>query len=487
MSLHSTDYLSGLFLELKALPQETGWVEFKHNNADPEEIGEYISALSNSATLAGKANGYLIWGVDDATHDLVGTTFRPQQCKKGNEELESWLLRLLTPKIQFAFHTLQVHEHWVVILEISRAAHNPVQFQGIEYIRVGSYKKKLKDYPEKERELWRMFDTTPFEELIALEHVSEVDVVKLLDCPAYFDLLALPLPENRKGILARLADDGMIRPCDAGGWNITNMGGILFSKKLDEFKGLRRKAVRVVVYKSNNRLETLREQVVTKGYASGFEGLIDFINSILPRNEVILKALRKDVPMYPELAVREMVANAIIHQDFFIGGSGPMIEIFSDRMEITNPGVPLVSTNRFLDCPPRSRNEILASFMRRVGICEERGSGVDKVVSQTEMYQLPAPMFEAVEQHTRVSLYAYKPLNTMGREERVRACYLHACLKYVNQEHMTNATLRQRFGIEEHNSAIASRIIRDAIAEEAIHLYDPAASRKYAKYVPFWA
>jgi len=206
----------------------------------------------------------------------------------------------------------------------------------------------------------------------------------------------------------------------------------------------------------------------------------------LPRNEVILKAFRKDVPMYPQLAVRELVANALIHQDLFVSGSGPMIEIFTDRMEITNPGTPLVSIQRFLDCPPRSRNEVLASFMRRVGICEERGSGIDKVVSETESFQLPAPMFESVEQHTRITLYAHKSLNDMGKDERIRACYLHACLKFVNREYMTNTSLRQRLGIEEQNSATASRIIRDTIADNLIRHYDPAASRKYAKYVPFW-
>ncbi len=89
---------------------------------------------------------------------------------------------------------------------------------------------------------------------------------------------------------------------------------------------------------------------------------------------------------YPELAIRELVANALIHQDFFISGAGPMVEIFENRIEITNPGSPLVSTARFIDTPPRSRNETLASMMRRFGICEERGSGIDKVITQVELY-----------------------------------------------------------------------------------------------------
>ncbi len=99
--------------------------------------------------------------------------------------------------------------------------------------------------------------------------------------------------------------------------------------------------------------------------------------------------------------------------------------------EITNPGRPLVKTDRFLDSPPKSRNEALASFMRRIGVCEERGSGVDKVIFQTEFYQLPAPLFEETDEHTRSVLFAHKDFKDMGKEDRIRACYLHACLQYV--------------------------------------------------------
>lgn len=84
-----------------------------------------------------------------------------------------------------------------------------------------------------------------------------------------------------------------------------------------------------------------------------------------------------------------------------------MIEIFSDRMEITSPGLPLIKTERFLDSPPKSRNETLASFMRRIGICEERGSGIDKVVFQTERFHLPAPAFETTNEHTRAVLFSH--------------------------------------------------------------------------------
>jgi predicted HTH transcriptional regulator len=245
--------------------------------------------------------------------------------------------------------------------------------------------------------------------------------------------------------------------------------------------------MRVVQYRGRNRVATLKEQVGSKGYASGFEGLIGFINGLLPSNEVIEQALRKSVPRFPELAVRELVANALIHQDFFLTGAGPMVEIFEDRIEITNPGVPLVDTQRFVDSPPRSRNESMAALMRRIGICEERGSGWDKVVFQTELYQLPAPLAEVADDHTRVVLFAPRALSRMDRTERVRAMYLHACLRYVSREYLTNTSVRQRFGIEPQNIAKASRLIAEAVDAGAIVPDDPAAAPKLMRYVPIWA
>lgn len=482
-----TEYLVGLVREFCKLPHETEWVEFKENNSDPQEIGEYLSALSNVSALVGKAFAYIIWGVRDSDHAIVGTKFSPSITKIGNEELENWLLRSLAPKIHFRFFEIIVDGLPLVLLEIERAIRQPVQFQGQEFIRVGSYKKRLKDFPERERALWRLFDKAPFESGVAAERLRDEEVLRLLDYPAYFDLMKRPLPENRDGLLAALADDKLISPCDAGGWNISNLGAVLFAKRLDDFAVLKRKPMRVIQYRGNSRIETLKEQVGTKGYANGFEGLISYVNGLLPSNEVVGQALRKQVPMYPELAIRELVANALIHQDFLMSGVGPMVEIFSDRIEVTNPGAPLVDTQRFVDTPPRSRNEGLASMMRRIGICEERGSGWDKIVFQTEFYQLPAPLPEQTDDHTRVVLFAHRLLTKMDKADRVRAVYLHACLRYVNREHMTNTTVRERFGIAEKNSATASRLIREAISAGYIVPYDSDAAPKLMRYLPIWA
>ena len=482
----SSEYLEGLLHELLALPRETEWLEFKESYAGPQDIGEYISALANSAALAGKAAAYLVWGIRDSDHAVVGTTFEPQAARKGNEELESWLLRLLEPKIDFHFFRMETEAGPVVLTEIARAIHHPVRFAGREYIRVGSYKKNLKDYPEKERALWRIFDRTPFEDGVAFERATEEDVVRLLDWQAYFDLLNQPQPGTRLGVLQTLSSDELIRRSNAGGWDITNLGAILFAKRLDDFRSLRRKAVRVIHYGGSGRLDALKEREETKGYASGFEGLNAYVHALLPENEIIEQALRRTVPMFPMPAVRELLANALIHQDFSIAGAGPMVEIFDQRMEITNPGAPLIRIERFVDAPPRSRNDKLASLMRRLNICEERGSGIDKVVLQVELFQLPAPLFEQPGEATRATLFAHKSLKEMGRQERIRACYFHACLNHVLGKLVTNSSIRQRFGIPGHNASTASRLLGEAVDAGVIAVESNGGTRN-RRYVPFWA
>ena len=480
--------LQALVRELTALSRETEWVEFKHNKAVPHEIGEYISALSNAAALYGKPSAYIVWGVEDETRRIIGTTFRPRRTKVGNEELENWLLTQLDPLIDVRIHEGDEGDTRLVLFEIQAAPNRPVCFKGEEYIRIGSYKKKLHDHPEKERELWRVFDRTPFENGLALEGATSDDVLSLLDYPEYFQLMNQPLPDNRRAILERLISENIISLGSGDKYEISNVGAILFSRNLRDFERLARKALRVIIYRGDSRVETVKEQTGGKGYAIGFKGAISYINDQLPQNEQIGQALRKEVRMYPEIAVRELVANALIHQDFGITGAGPMVEIFTDRMEISNPGQPLIDTLRFIDEPPRSRNEALAALMRRMNICEERGSGIDKVIFNVEVFQLPAPDFRVAGDSTVAVLYGPRKFAQMDREERVRACYQHACLQHVSGKRMTNSSLRKRLGIEDKNYPMASRIIKDSISAKLIKPYEERIrSKKDASYVPFWA
>ena len=484
---HSKGYLASLVGRLRALPDETEWVEFKVNNSMPEMIGERISALANGAALRGKAKAYMIWGIEDSSHAVVGTNFSGSAEKKGNEPLENWLNRLLNASVGFQFHDVDIDGRRVVVLEIDCASRSPVAFKSEEFIRVGSVTKKLKDIPEKERALWRVFDSERFESGIAAEWLNDDAVLAKLDYPAYFELLEMPIPSSYAAVLDAFRRDDLIADCEAGGWNITNLGAALFARKLGDFPSISRKAMRVVQYKGNSRFETIREQEIQSGYAVGFSGIVEHIMALVPTSETIVQSLRRSAPMFPDIAVRELVANALIHQDFLVRGAGPMVELFADRIEITSPGEPLVDTDRFVDSPPRSRNEALAALMRRFRICEERGSGIDKVVAQAEMFQLPAPLIEAPEGFTRVTMFAPKSLSAMDKGERVRACYMHACLRYVTSQPMNNTSIRERFGISAKRPDRASRLLAEALDAGQIVIRDPAAGTRIRTYLPYWA
>lgn len=482
-----TDIDLTLLLEgIIKLPKECEWVEFKQNYHSVEEIGERLSALSNGACLCNQAFGYLIFGVKDESHIIEGTDFNFHKVKKGNEEIEHWLLQRLSPRIDYKVYSFSYKNKKIVLIEIPSAANEPVSFMYEPYIRVGSITRKLRDFPEKARKIWKKEPPLAFEREGALTDLNEDDVIRLLDTQSYFDAFGLPYPTNRSAVIDKFLSEKLITKITEK-ILITNLGAILFAKNLNEFDKLKRKAPRVIVYDGKNKINTIKDSTGSKGYAIGFDALVSYINDQLPSNEAIKSAIRETVRVYPQLAIRELVANALIHQDFRITGTGPLIEVYIDRIEITNPGLPLITTNRFID-EYQSRNEDLASFVRRLGICEEKGSGVDKVVALSETFQLPAPDFQTLEKHTKAIMYAPKTLNAMDKKDRIRACYQHACLKYVSNDKMTNQSLRERFKIEDKNAAIASRIIKETIEEGLVKDEDEnSTSRKYARYIPFWA
>ena len=292
--------------------RETEWLEFKRDNDHPQLIGEYISALANSACLCNEPYGYLVYGIDNESLAVVGTNFQPHAAKgKGNEGLEPWLARQLSPRNDFRIETGRYDDLPVVVFRIEATFQTPVSFKNIAYIRVGEHKHKLRDHPEKERKIWKKGGKSIFEKGIALRNQSGDQVLSLIDYPAFFDLLGM-------------------------------------------------------------------------------------------------------------------------------------------------------------------------------NICEERGSGIDRAIDAIEVFQLPAPEFQGEETFTRVTLFAHKELRDMDRKDKIRACYQHCCLRWVCRDLMTNSSLRKRFGIDDRNYSMASRIIRSTLDDGLIKVSDPENKSNKKKYVPFW-
>ena len=450
-------------------------------------IGEDISALANSATLNDRDYAYLIWGVDDGSHEIVGTKVRLQLEKKGEQELENWLRYLLSKNADFEFYDTEVDGKHVELIRIHKALNEPVAFQKIDYIRSGSYTKKLNEFPTFRAQLWDKLRHSLFEDVRVKIDQRYEDIIRLLQVDAYFTLLKIPQPTEKDAVIHYLNEDRIIRKQDNGLYSITNLGALLFAKDLNEFARLGRKSMRVVQYKGKNRLLLQKEESFVQGYAVCFENIVRYVNALLPSNEDVNTVQLSTISKFPLPSIREAIANSLIHQDLYITGAAPVVEIFENRVEVTNPGTPLVDVLRIIDNPPKSRNEKLASLMRRLKMCEELGRGWDRMVLACEAQFLPAPRIDVFQDSTKVTLFSKIEFSNIPMEEKLWSCYLHACLMYVQGEVLTNKSLRDRFGVKETSAGSVSRLIKESVREKLIKPIDPDTAKRYMKYIPIWA
>lgn len=333
---------------LMALPRETEGLEFKEakKQYDFSQLYRYCVAIAN------EGGGRLILGVsDERPRRVVGT-----EAFRNPNEAQSRIL----DKLGFRVSVEEVADPdgRILIFHIpSRPTGSAYQLDGAYLMRCGENTTAMT-----EDRLRAIFDEGKPDWLseLACTDLASADVVRLLDTQSYFDLMKLPYPARRSAVLDRLERDHVIvKQTDA--YAVTNFGAILFAKKLDDFGDLGRKAPRVIVYEGTSKLKTRLEQPGAKGYAVGFQGLVDFIIAQTPTNEVIERAIRQQTKMFPDIAIRELVANALIHQDFRESGTSVVIEVYSDRIEISNPGRPFIPPERFID-EYQSRNERLADL-----------------------------------------------------------------------------------------------------------------------------
>lgn len=448
-------------------------LEFKEAKTqfDNRKLYEYCVALAN------EGGGLLLLGIaDKPPRPVVGTQAFRNPVEMAEKIFQAVGFRVDIEEV--------AHPDGRVLV-----FHIPSRPRGTAYHHEGKYLMRSGEslVPMSEDQLRRIFSEGKPDWLE--EHTKkELDaqqVVELLDTQTFFEMLKFPYPKEREGVIDRLVQERLI-DATGGAYSIRRLGALLLAKRLEDFPDIMRKAARVVVYTGTSKMETRIDRSGTRGYAVGFRGMVRFVMEQLPQNEVIEDAIRKEVKLLPETVIRELLANALIHQDFAEGGTSVMVEIYGNRVEISNPGDPVVPVERFID-GYQSRNERLADLMRRLGICEEKSSGIDKVVQAAELFQLPAPDFRADLRRTNVTIYGPKDFEEMDRSDRTRACYQHCALKWVMSERMTNQSLRERFRLPEAKSAIVSQIIAVTVEAGLIKSDERVgASRKFARYLPFW-
>lgn len=479
--------VKALVIELCKLTSEQSWVEFKHDNFKPDMIGEDISAIANAAALDHRDCGYMVWGVSDETHQIVGTSDDLQTLKKGNEELENWLRHQLSENADFESVKVMIDGKRVVVVRISAAILTPVAFNDVPYVRIGSITKKLQAYPAVEAKLWRVLGGSRFESQLAATDLTLSEVQSRIDVTAYFERCKIPQPVEYDKALHYLEQEGVVKRQDNALYAITNLGALLFARQLTSFPTIASKYFRVVRHEGDSRLEMRLDKDFTRGYAYSFEEGLQFAMAVMPTREPIVGSSRKTWTAVPEIAMREALANALVHRDMTEDSTDAIVEVFDSRVEMTNPGVLLVDPKRIVDNPPKARNAKLAELMRRMHFCEASGSGWDKIVSSCEAEHLPVPHIDKYDSSVKVTLFAEQPYAKISRNEKILAIYYHACVQHMISERLTNSSLRKRFGLKDSDSANLSRLVKDAVAAGYIKPHDPSAGRKFMSYVPFWA
>jgi predicted HTH transcriptional regulator len=465
---------------LYPVPSERNEIDWKSGlSSKTERLAHHLCAFSNL-----EGGGFLVYGVnDDATMFSVSKEQSDEIIKKlGNIARNN-----LIPPVPLEHANLDFNGNSLLFIHIPENAEKPV------YMRDGtiydSYRRSAGQTVKMSRQEVKQVIANSqgllFHEQMAMTDVTVDEVLRLLNYDSYFQLAKRNFPENKTAILETLANEEFIVR-QGENWSISNLGALLFARDLTKFKWLQHKTLRIIIYTGKGRIDAHPEQDFKEGYACGFEHFIQFI---MERTsvEVIEKVFRETKSAYPERTVRELLANSLIHQDLWQSGTHTMVEIFPDRIEMTNPGTPLVDINRFIDTPPKSRNEKIAVLMHNFDLCELRGSGIDRAIEAVEKAILPAPKFIKGDFYTKVVIYPKKTFAEMTKDDRIRACYQHCCLKYMDNEKMTNQSFRDRMGIEEKNYSMASRIIKETINAGLIKGYTPEnIEKKAVHYIPYW-
>lgn len=464
---------------LHPVPTELNELDWKSGLSEKtERLAQHLSAFANL-----KGGGVLVFGVNND-----GTCFDMSKEEVDNtvQTLGNIALNNLVYSIQIEHRVMEFEGHKLLFIYIPEQIDKPVYLRGKDIF--SSYHRSagqtVKMSKNQVKAMIAASQGMTFEKQDAITGLTAKQVLDLLNYKTLYRLLDKNVPSSIDSVISKMEEFHLCRN-ENEGWCITNLGAILFANKLKDFPNMEGYEVIVRKYSSTNNRQQIFEQHGAYGYAVGFEGLIDFIMTNTSTEQIDVK--RVAVPTYPRVAIREFVANALVHQDFGITGMPVTIEIFSNRLTITNAGAPLNDINRLIDLPPQSRNEQLAQTMFLLGICERRGSGIDRAIAAVEEMFLPAVKFTKSEQHTRVFMYPQKSLKEMTKQEKIDACYQHACLMYEDGASINNQSVRERFKLNKNDSSVASRIIADTLDAGLIKSADAeTSSKKYMTYIPYY-
>ncbi len=421
--------LKNLVLDLCKETNEQEWFEFKENWFQPDKLGEYVSALSNAAAFHHKKYAYFIWGIEDKTHKVVGTTFN-QYCDYNNEPFQIFLARNLNPSINFSFEEILINKKRIVVLIIPSAKEIPTAFKEKRFIRIGSAKSNLKDYPKREIQLFKILSSKDDDIQSIPSKYQDLTFTKLfgyygskgivLNKNTFIKNLGLKTDENEFNLLAQLLSDNSHFPLRVSIFEGKTKGSNLFSVR--EF--------------GNNCLLYTLEDILRYG---------DVLN-LIQADEKDRIVERKEVALFDSKAFREAVINAILHNKW-AEGNEPMISVFSDRIEILSRGTlpPTQTMEGFFLGQSIPVNEKLSEIFLQLHISEKSGRGVPKI---TEIYGKEAFKFW---ENSIVVTIPFKKIREVKKEtgKKLNARRLRILSEMRDNPNITTAELELILNISE--------------------------------------
>ncbi len=378
---------------LRAMPTETEWFEFKRNHVAPEHLGEYVSALANEAALHREPRAYLVFGVDDLTHAVVGTTFEPYATKaKGNQDLLPWTHAGLVPNPGLDVHVVDHPHGRVVVFAIGCARTQPVVFHGTAWVRAGNSKTQLSKHPEKARALWTLghdwsADTVPGATLadldpeaitaakkqFAVKHPTQASEIAAWDDTTFLNKARV----LRQGAVTRAAILLLGRP-ESSTLLAPAVARVSWILKDKDNKELDYAHIDPPLLLAGDRvLQRLRNLIVR----------------VLPSGTLF----PQEITQYDPWVIREALHNAIAHQDYLRQGRVIVVE-FPDRVLVTNVGEFLPgSVEKVIaqDAPQAIyRNPFLAQAMVELGLIDTQGGGIKRMFETQRQRSFPLPDYD---------------------------------------------------------------------------------------------
>jgi len=414
----SAQALSETLDRLRSLPREFTTAEFKSSFDQAEDIGQYISALANSAVLEGHDRAWVVWGVEDGTHAVKGTTFDPFSRKQGNQALIMWLQQMTTPRADFTFHAVDHSEGRVVMLEIHPARSAPIAFLNLRYIRIDSHKTRLSDHPDKEARLWAMLGQKDgwSGELVPAATLDDL-------APEAVDAARKRFTEYLLKSESDSARHDQIR-AEAAAWDvptllnkarITKQGKVTRSALLllgrDEavhFLSPVDAKISWILRDSRNRTESSQHFGIP--FLLTTDKVYGRVRNVTIEHMPDGTLFPTAIPRYDAWVMREALHNCIAHQDYRLGGKINVVE-YPDRLVFSNLGQfipPSVEWMLEHQSPPEHyRNQWLIEGMIRLRMIDQVGSGIRRMfeTQRERFFPLPDYAFDTSEQgHPRVEV-----------------------------------------------------------------------------------